>query len=236
MVIRCRASSIKLMLEPGIGYHKKWRWFRMLEKSCTEFLNMLSSKEPVPGGGGASAYVGALGIALGSMVGNLTLGKKKYQDVEEEIKELLVKSEAVMIELIKLVDKDAEAFFPLSQAYGLPKNTNEEKAERDKVLQGALVGASQVPLDIARSCCKALDLLEEYSLKGTRIAISDVGVGAYFAKAALLGAKLNVLINTNLMKDEKLKKEIETELNGLVEKYSKKADEIYAFVEKAITG
>jgi len=99
----------------------------MLEKSCTEFLNLLSTKEPVPGGGGASAYVGALGMALGSMVGNLTLGKKKYQDVEEEIKELLVKSEAVMIELIKLVDKDAEAFFPLSQAYGLPKNTDEER-------------------------------------------------------------------------------------------------------------
>ena len=133
----------------------------MLEKSCTEFLNMLSSKEPVPGGGGASAYVGALGMALGSMVGNLTLGKKKYQDVEEEIKELLVKSEAVMIELIKLVDKDAEAFFPLSQAYGLPKSTDEEKAVRERVLQGALVGATMVPLDIARSCCKAIDLLEE---------------------------------------------------------------------------
>jgi methenyltetrahydrofolate cyclohydrolase len=207
----------------------------MLEKSCTEFLNLLSSKEPVPGGGGASAYVGALGMALGSMVGNLTLGKKKYQDVEEEIKELLVKSEAVMIELIKLVDKDAEAFFPLSQAYGLPKNTDEEKAVRERVLQGALVGATMVPLDIARCSCKALDLLEEYGKKGTRIAISDVGVGAYFAKAALLGAKLNVLINTNIMKDEKLKKDIETELNGLVEKYSKKADEIYASVEKAIT-
>lgn len=208
----------------------------MLEKSCTEFLNLLSSKEPVPGGGGASAYVGALGMALGSMVGNLTLGKKKYQDVEEEIKELLVKSEAVMIELIKLVDKDAEAFFPLSQAYGLPKNTDEEKAVRERVLQGALVGATMVPLDIARCSCKALDLLEEYGKKGTRIAISDVGVGAYFAKAALLGAKLNVLINTNIMKDEKLKEDIETELNVLVEKYSKKADEIYASVEKAITG
>jgi len=208
----------------------------MLEKSCIEFLNMLSTKEPVPGGGGASAYVGALGMALGSMVGNLTLGKKKYQDVEEEIKELLVKSEAVMIELIKLVDKDAEVFFPLSQAYGLPKNTDEEKAVRERVLQGALVGATMVPLDIARSCCKALDLLEEYGLKGTRIAISDVGVGAYFAKAALLGAKLNVLINTNIMKDEKLKKDVETELNSLVEKYSKKADDIYASVEKAITG
>jgi len=208
----------------------------MLEKSCIEFLDMLSSKEPVPGGGGACAYVGALGIALGSMVGNLTLGKKKYQDVEEDIKVLLGKSEALKKELKELVDKDAEAFFPLSQAYGLPKNTEEEKAERDRVLQNALIGASEVPLKIARCCGKAIDLLEEYSEKGTRIAISDVGVGAYFAKAALLGAKLNVLINTNLMKDENLKGTIESELEGLVRKYTVKADEICAAVEKSIVG
>jgi len=207
----------------------------MLKKSCEEFLDILGSKEPVPGGGGACAYVGALGIALGSMVGNLTLGKKKYQDVEEDIKELLLKSRDIKIELVKLVDKDAEAFFPLSQAYGLPKNNEEEKAERDKVLQNALIEASNVPLNIARCCCKAIDLLEEYSRKGTRIAISDVGVGVYFAKAALLGAKLNVLINTNLMKDEKLKESVETELNELVAKYSKKADEIFIYVENSIT-
>jgi formiminotetrahydrofolate cyclodeaminase len=208
----------------------------MLENSCVEFLDKLSSKEPVPGGGGACAYVGALGIALGSMVGNLTLGKKKYQDVEEDIKELLIKSEALKIELMNLVDKDAEAFFPLSQAYGLPKNNEEEKAERDKVLQNALIEASDVPLNIARCCGKAIDLLEAYSKKGTRIAISDVGVGAYFAKAALMGAKLNVLVNTNLMKDKKLKEFIETELNELVEKYAEKADIIFLNVENSITG
>ena len=208
----------------------------MLEKNCIEFLALLSSKEPVPGGGGACAYVGALGISLGSMVGNLTLGKKKYQDVEENIKALLVKSENLKIELSKLVDKDAEAFFPLSQAYGLPKNTEEEKAERDRVLQNALIGASEVPLNIARCCGKAIDILEEYAKKGTRIAISDVGVGVYFAKSALLGAKLNVLINTNLMKDKKLKNLIESELEELVKKYSEKADEIYASVEKSIVG
>lgn len=207
----------------------------MLKSSCIDFLNKLSSKEPVPGGGGACAFVGALGISLGSMVGNLTMGKKKYQAVEEDIKELLIKSEEIKLELEKLVDKDAEAFFPLSQAYGLPKNTEEEKIERDKILQNALIGASEVPLNIAKCCGKAIDLLEEYYKKGTRIAISDVGVGAYFAKAALMGAKLNVLINTNLMKDEILKKSIETELNELVEKYSKKAEEIFLKVENSIT-
>lgn len=208
----------------------------MLDKSCTEFLDRLSSKEPVPGGGGACAYVGAMGISLGSMVGNLTLGKKKYQDVEEDIQGLLAKSENLKVKLTKLVDEDAEAFFPLSQAYGLPKNTEEEKAERDRVLQAALVGASEVPLNIARCCGEAIDILEEYAQKGTRIAISDVGVGAYFAKAALLGAKLNVLINTNLMKDKELKQRIETELDELVEKYTEKADRICEYVEGQVKG
>jgi methenyltetrahydrofolate cyclohydrolase len=212
------------------------RRFSILEKGCIEFLDLLCSKEPVPGGGGACAYVGALGIALGSMVGNLTLGKKKYQDVEADIKVLLEKSETLKRELIELVDKDAEAFFPLSQAYGLPNSTGEDKEERDRVMQNALVGASEVPLTIARCCGKAIDLLEEYSKQGTRIAISDVGVGAYFAKAALLGAKLNVLINTKSMKDEKLKNVIESELDWLVKKYAEKADMICSAVEKKITG
>jgi methenyltetrahydrofolate cyclohydrolase len=215
------------------GYNRR---FNILEKTYIEFLDLLSSKEPVPGGGGACAYVGALGIALGSMVGNLTLGKKKYQDVEEDIKVLLAKSESLKRELIELVDKDAKAFFPLSQAYGLPKSTEEEKAERERVLQNALIGACSVPLDIARCCGKGIELLEEYAAKGTRIAISDVGVGAHFAKAALQGAKLNVLINTNLMNDENLKRIIESELNELVVKYTKKADEICASVEKSIVG
>jgi len=208
----------------------------MLNKSCTEFLDLLSSKEPVPGGGGACAFVGAMGIALGSMVGNLTLGKKKYKDVEDDIKELLVTSENIKRQLTALVEKDAEAFFPLSQAYGLPKNTDEEKAERERVLQAALTDASEVPLSIARCCGKAIDILEEYAAKGTRIAISDVGVGAHFAKAALLGAQLNVLINTNLMKDMELKNKIETELDGLVEKYAAKADKICLYVENQVKG
>lgn len=208
----------------------------MLNKSCEQFLELLSSKEPIPGGGGACAFVGALGIALGSMVGNLTLGKKKYIHVEEDIKELLVKSEALRTELEALVNKDAQAFYPLSQAYGLPKNSPDEIEYRNKIMQAALVGASNVPLNIAKSCCKAIDLLEEFSKKGTMIAISDVGVGVYFAKAALLGAKLNVLINTKLMKDESLKSSIEGELNTLVEKYSTKAEEIFNSVENTIVG
>lgn len=206
----------------------------MLEKSCNEFIEELSSKSPVPGGGGASAYAGALGMSLGSMVGNLTLGKKKYADVEEDIKELIVKSQDVIDNLKNLVAKDAEVFYPLSKAYGLPKDTEEERVAKDAALQKALVSATMVPLEIARYCVKGIDLLEEYSKKGTRIAISDVGVGAAFCKAALEGAKLNVLINTKIMKDKELKSNIENELGEIVKEGIQKADKIYNDVEKQL--
>lgn len=206
----------------------------MLEKSCNDFIQELSSKAPVPGGGGASAYVAALGMALGSMVGNLTLGKKKYQDVEEDIKVLLAKSEDVINDLKDLVAKDAEVFYPLSQAYGLPKNTEEEKAAKEAALQHALIDATMVPLEIAKHCLKAIELHEEYAKKGTSIAISDVGVGVVFCKAALQGAKLNVLINTKIMKDAELKNKIESELQEIESKGLAKADEIFQHVENLL--
>jgi methenyltetrahydrofolate cyclohydrolase len=203
----------------------------MLEKSCNVFIEELSSKAPVPGGGGASAYVGALGMALGSMVGNLTVGKKKYKDVEEDIIELLKKSQTVIDDLKALVAKDAEVFYPLSQAYGLPSTTEEEKKAKEEVLQGVLVEAAQVPLEIAKNCLEAIDLHEEYAKKGTRIAISDVGVGVIFCKAALQGAKLNVLINTKIMKDQELKQKIESELAEIEQQGLSKADRIFKEVE-----
>jgi len=206
----------------------------LLEKSCNQFLQELSSKAPVPGGGGASAYVGALGMALGSMVGNLTLGKKKYMDVEEDIKELLKKSEAIIDGLVALVARDAEVFYPLSQAYGLPKNTEEEKSIKDTALQKALVDATMVPLTIAEYCLKAIDLHEEFAKIGTRIAISDVGVGAAFCKAALQGAKLNVLINTRIMKDQDLKNQIECRLKEIENEGMVKADRILQYVEELL--
>lgn len=206
----------------------------MLEKSCNEFLQELSSKAPVPGGGGASAYVGAIGTALGSMVGNLTLGKKKYMDVEEDIKELLEKSDTVISNLKTLAERDAEVFYPLSQAYGLPQNTEEEKSAKDAALQQALTAATMVPLEIAEYCLKAIDLHEEFARKGTRIAISDVGVGAAFCKAALQGAKLNVLINTRIMKNKDLKEKIECRLKEIENEGISKADNIIRYVEELL--
>jgi formiminotetrahydrofolate cyclodeaminase len=206
----------------------------MLDKSCDEFIQELSSKSPVPGGGGASAYVGALGMALGSMVGNLTLGKKKYADVEADILELLEKSQIIIDNLKILVQQDADVFYPLSQAYGLPQNTEEEKSKKEAKLQKVLYDATMVPMEIAKQCLKAIALHGEYAKKGTRIAISDVGVGAAFCKAALLGAKLNVLINTKIMKDKELKARIESELSDIEAAGLAKADEIFQYVESLL--
>ena len=186
----------------------------MLEKKTTEFLEVLSSAEPVPGGGGASAAVGAFASALGMMVANLTVGKKKYADVEEEIQSVRSQLKVLQDKLIDLTDKDAEAFAPLSAAYGLPKDTEEQKAAKARIMEGALYDASVVPIEIMETVLEVMRLLKILGEKGSRIAVSDVGVGVLFAQAALEGASLNVFINTKLMKDrgraEKLNQKTES--------------------------
>ena len=166
----------------------------MLEKKTTEFLEVLSSAEPVPGGGGASAAVGAFASALGMMVANLTVGKKKYADVEEEIQSVRSQLKVLQDKLIDLTDKDAEAFAPLSAAYGLPKDTEEQKAAKARIMEGALYDASVVPIEIMETVLEVMRLLKILGEKGSRIAVSDVGVGVLFAQAALEGASLNVFM------------------------------------------
>jgi len=202
----------------------------MIEKSCVEFIDILASKEPVPGGGGASALVGAIGMALGSMVGNLTLGKKKYADVQDDIEVILKKAKTLQDELMQLVLKDAEVFEPLSKAYGLPKETDAEKAEKDRVMEEALRLASGVPIDIMEKAVECIGLHEELAQKGTRIAISDVGAGVLFVKSALIGASLNIYINTKLMKDREHAENINKRANEMLAKYTKAADEIFEAV------
>ena len=206
----------------------------MLAKSLTDFTAVLSTKDPVPGGGGASAYVGAIGIALGNMVGSLTVGKTKYADVAAEILELNEKAEALRLKMETLVEKDAEFFFPLSRADGMPKDTPEQAAKKEEVLQAALKDAALVPLEIVRVAVEALDLIEVYAEKGSVLAVSDAGCAAAFCKAAMEGAKLNVLINTGSMKDASLKAQIETDLDSLLAKGTLKADAIYAAVESRL--
>jgi formiminotetrahydrofolate cyclodeaminase len=206
----------------------------LTDKTCKEFVDILASKEPVPGGGGASALVGALGMALGSMVGNLTLGKKRYMDVQEDIKAILEKAETLQDELIILVKKDAEAFEPLSKAYGLPRNTIDEKRKRDEVMEEALKIACSTPMEIMEKSLEAILLHEELAVKGTKIAISDVGVGVLFCKSALMGASLNVFINTKMMKDRGYADNINKKAEKMLEEGIRKADDVYRKVEKGI--
>jgi len=204
------------------------------ELSCKEFVKILSTKEPVPGGGGASALVGAIGVALGNMVGSLTVGKKKYQDVEADIIALKEKADKLQEELLVLIEKDAEAFEPLSKAYGLPKETEEEKEYKAKVMEEALVTASLVPIEIMEKCCEALDVIEEFAAKGSVIAISDAGVAASCCKAALIGVSFNVYINTKCMQDEEYAAKLNKKSDEMIEKYGKLADDIIESVMNRI--
>jgi formiminotetrahydrofolate cyclodeaminase len=201
------------------------------QKTIPDFITALASKEPVPGGGGASALVGAIGVALGNMVGSLTVGKKKYAEVEAEILTLKRKSDALQGALLALIDKDAEDFEPLSKAYGLPKDTAEQQAEKDRVMEAALRTATATPLEIMKKCAEAIDIIEDFAAKGSRLAVSDAGVGVIFCKAALSGASLNVFINTKAMKDRAHAEKVNTEAEALLAKYEAKADRIFASVK-----
>ena len=198
--------------------------------SCEEFITQLASKAPVPGGGGASALVAAVGAALGNMVGSLTVGKKKYADVQEDILALKAKTDKLQAELLALVERDAEVFEPLSKAYGLPKDTPEEQAEKTRVMEAALKEACAVPLAIMEKCGLAIELHREFAAKGTLLAVSDVGVGVAFCKAALQGASLNVFINTKAMQDRAQAEAANRRANELLAQYLPLADSIYADV------
>ncbi|MDY3022320.1 MAG: cyclodeaminase/cyclohydrolase family protein [Oliverpabstia sp.] len=202
----------------------------MLEQKTTDFLEVLSSAAPVPGGGGASAAVGAFSSALGMMVANLTIGKKKYADVEEEIIEVKEQLQNLQKELVDLTDKDAEAFEPLSKAYGLPKDTPEQKEEKERVMEKALYEASIVPLQIMKTVAKVMELLETLGEKGSKIAISDVGVAVLFARAALEGASLNIYINTRLMKNREQAERLNKESDDMIEEARRMQEKIYAGV------
>ena len=198
--------------------------------TCEEFVDVLASKAPVPGGGGASALVGAIGMALGNMVGSLTVGKKKYADVEADIIAMKEKATALQADFLRLVEADAEAFEPLSKAYGMPRETEEEKAEKARVMAIVLKDACAVPMEIMEKCCEAIDVIEEFAAKGSALAISDAGVGVVFCKAALLGASLNVFINTKSMADKEYAASLNEKADKMIADYSKKADEIFASV------
>ena len=203
---------------------------KMLEKPATQFLMELSSNAPVPGGGGASAAVGAFAAALGMMVTNLTIGKKKYAEYEEELVACRARLEDLRDQLIDLVDGDAVAFEPLSKAYSIPK----DDPSRDQIMEDALYEASVVPMSIMETVLAAAKELEILVEKGSRLAVSDVGVGILFAQAAIEGASLNVYINTKLMKNRERADEMNAKADAIIAEGAALQKSIYGGVLAAI--
>ena len=205
---------------------------KLIDKTVAAFTEELASPAPVPGGGGASALAAAIGVSLGDMVGELTVGKKKYADVEEEIQSLMARAQALRIRFLELVDADAAAFAPLAKAYGIPK----EDPNRAQIMEEALKTACSVPMDIMRACAEAIDIIEEFAAKGSKLAVSDAGCGAILCKAAMQAAALNVFINTKSMKDLSCKAALEEEADALLTKYTDLGDTIYESVANSLRG
>ena len=172
------------------------------DTAIESFLDALASSKATPGGGSAAAIIGAMGAALVSMVCNLTIGKKKYADVEGEMKEVLHKAEALRHKLTGMIEDDVKAFDQVMAAYGMAKETDAEKATRDKAIQAALKQATEVPLRCCHAARELIDLAAIASEKGNLNVISDAGVGVLAAYAALRSAALNVFTNAKIITDK----------------------------------
>ena len=195
--------------------------------TCREFVSVLASDAPAPGGGGAAALVGAIGTALGNMVGSLTVGKKKYADVQDEIIALKAKCDALQTELLNQVEMDEINFLPLAKAYGIPK----DDPNRDKIMEEATIIACSTPMKIMELCCEAIEYIAVFAAKGSRLAVSDAGCGAVCCKAALQAASLNVFINTKTLKNREVAEQMNAKALGMMAKYGRLADEIFESVK-----
>jgi formiminotetrahydrofolate cyclodeaminase len=205
------------------------------DMSVQTFIMELSGRSPTPGGGGASALAGAVGMALGGMVASLTISSEKYASVREEMQSLKVAAYRIQKELLALIDRDAEAFAPLAGAWRMPSETEEERAEKARVMEAALKEACLAPLEMMRKIAEAIDLLEVFARKGSVLAISDAACGAALCYGALRSAWMNVRINTKAMTDESFAERMLTEGSALLSKYEKLAGKIYGNVEKVFT-
>jgi formiminotetrahydrofolate cyclodeaminase len=203
---------------------------RLTDEPVSQFLNALASSAPAPGGGSAAALSGALGAALVSMVCNLTLGKKKYADVQDEIGALVEQSEDLRNKLTELLEADVQVYTGVSNAYKMPRKTTEEKAARSAAIQEALKDAAKVPMQVAQACAQVLDLCTPAAERGNVNVVSDAGVAALMAEAGLRSAALNVIININAIKDAAFSDAMRDELNLLLEGRPALKDQIYELV------
>ena len=203
---------------------------RLIDKPVSQFLTELASSAPAPGGGSVAALSGALGAALVSMVCNLTVGKKRYADVEKDIKALLENSEGLRHKLADLLQADVQAYTAVSQAMKMPRATDEEKAARAKVMQQALKKATEVPLQIAEACVEVIALCQPAAEKGNKNAVSDAGVAILMAEAGLRSAALNILINLGWIEDQRFTAEKQRQLDTLLEGKPAVRDQVYDYV------
>ncbi len=202
-----------------------------MSQTLQSFLDALASNAPAPGGGAAAALMGANSAALVSMVCNLTLGKPKYASVESDMRALLAKSESLRARLTKMMEDDQAVFGTLMSAYGLPKQTDEDKATRKQAIQEALKSATEVPLACARACAEAITLSREAAEKGNLQVVSDAGVAAAAAEAGLKSAALNVWINAPSIEDTVFAHSARREIERLVEVGCLDAAAAYALVK-----
>jgi formiminotetrahydrofolate cyclodeaminase len=198
------------------------------------FLDRLASADATPGGGSAAAIMGAMGAALVSMVCNLSIGKKGYEAVQSDIKNMLVESEALRQRLTAMVAEDVAAFDSLMAAYKRPKSSDEEKLERAAAIQTALRGATQVPLDCARVCAEVVGLARRASEVGYHGVISDGGVAALAANGAARSAALNVYINAPSLKDRPYADAAVAELERILTVCAEECEATYSVVRKKI--
>lgn len=200
------------------------------DKSIQQFLDELASKAPTPGGGSAAAIMGAMGAALVSMVCNLTMGKKNYEAVEDDMKEVLERAENLRERLTDMIRADVEAFDRVMAAYGLPKDSDEQRQARSQAIQEALKTATDVPLQCARASAEVVELSRAVAEKGNRNVVSDAGVAVVAGYAALRSAALNVHVNTAAIKDEAFVSSRLEELGSILARANEANEEIYRIV------
>lgn len=195
-----------------------------------QFIEELASAAPTPGGGAACAYVGVLATCLTSMVGNLTVGKERYRNVEEEARQKLVQLEGIRERLANLVRADEEAFAPLGAAYRMPCGTDEERALREAAVQEALYGASEVPLEVMETILEALGVAKFFAYNGNRSALSDIGAAATFARAAAHGVRMTVVANISSMKDEQRARIYKQRMDSLLADIDQQSEFVESYV------
>lgn len=204
------------------------------DKSIQVFLDELASKASTPGGGSAAAIIGAMGAALISMVANFTVGKKGYEDVDAESQDILNKSEELRNQLTDMIEADVDVFNRVMSAYGMPKETEEEKATRSEKIQAALKEATDVPLACAKAAAEVIKLSKPIAEKGNKNVISDAGVAVLAGQAALRSAALNVYINIGGIKDEEFANDRQKQLEATLVGMDALTEEIYELVKSKL--